>query len=66
MRQESVGHSRCLTQLSPVARLAREADKAAEKRHRDQQDDSWVLEDEAEDGTNSRGDTTSCSTSIIR
>jgi hypothetical protein len=37
-------------EIARVARLAREADKVAKKRHRGRQDDSRAFEDEVEDG----------------
>jgi hypothetical protein len=41
--------------IAQAARLAREADKAARKRHHSQQDDSGASEDEDEDGAASKG-----------
>jgi hypothetical protein len=51
--------------IAQAARLAREADKAARKRHHGQHEDSGALEIEADDGT-AFGWTTPSSTGIVR
>jgi hypothetical protein len=53
-------------EITQAARLARETDKVAEKRHRGWQDDSRAFKDEVEDGAASvRGGTIPSSTGNI-